>query len=162
MSNSQSDREIKFSEMSLNPSKILSFPDADTDMWAFALRSEPHLLKHLKDQTNQLCAIAFLHDPTVLPYVLNKSLDFYKLIIRDNPLCLMAVNYHAHSLLYVKEQTREMCFQAISKNSETWKHVRIVPGKTISEIWSNLEKKQEIKQKMNKYFLSSSMSSHEK
>jgi len=63
-------------------------------------------LKHIKNQTDEICSIAIKQHGTALKYVKNQI----------NKLCMDAVKQNGQALQYVKIQTYELCMEAIKQN----------------------------------------------
>jgi len=116
-------------------------PWKDWDLWndaAFALRAvsfQALYLKHVKDQTFELCLAAVQRNGWALQYVNDQTPELCLAAVQQCglalqcvkdqtfELCLAAVQRNGYALQYVKHQTPELCLAAVRQNAWALRYV---------------------------------------
>lgn len=94
---------------------ITDFSNIDDDDWISIFKHDYGVLKHIKNQTNEMCILAVQNDGCALQYINNQSEEICILAVQNNPLALR----------YVKNQTDEICEQAVQKNGYSLRFVNV-------------------------------------
>ena len=78
-----------------------------------AVIQNPQILKHIDDQSEQLCEFAFDVDITSFRYIKKQT----------EKICLTIVNIDGRNLQYVLDQTEEICLAAVEQNGMALEYV---------------------------------------
>ena len=72
------------------------------------------MIKHVENQTPELCLEAVWRTPSAIKYVKNQTPE----------LCLEAIKLDPWCIQHIREQTEELCLAAVRKRGLTLRHVR--------------------------------------
>ena len=77
------------------------------------IKQDAYDLKHVHNQTLEICLAAVKENPYALQYVHNQTLE----------ICLAAVKENGYVLQHVHNQTPEICLAAVKENPDAFKYV---------------------------------------
>jgi hypothetical protein len=99
----------------LSPRKPFYIDDPSLNLDVLSIISiRRDMLKHVKEQTPEVCLASVLMDGYALKHVKEQTPE----------LCLSAVSKNAYALQYVKEQTQELCLASIFNNGNVLQYVK--------------------------------------
>ena len=100
--------------VSFNNAHLLRFVKDQTDeICKCAVQKDCYALRFVKDQTDEICELVVCKNGIALQYVKNQT----------NRLCELAVSQEGTTLQYVLLQTDEICKLAVSQNGEALQYV---------------------------------------
>jgi hypothetical protein len=118
---------------SVDAIKFCQPPTSEDAVWL--IQRDPLLLRHVRNQTPELCELAVGINGLALQYVVTQSLNICSIAVHQNPaalqyaqfqtyeMCKRAIEKKPMMLAWVREQTIDLCQLAISINKKAIRHV---------------------------------------
>lgn len=122
--------------------RVLNVGDMQYETWLALVSKDGFILRHVKEQTPQLCLAAVRQNGEALQFVNNRTLDICMAAVRKNAgalrfmnnltldICLAAVKNNHHALEYVPEniqkQHPDICMAAVKSYGDVlcWVHTQ--------------------------------------
>lgn len=104
----------KFKTDRLILTEIANFSEVSDWFWINILQKDSRVLKHIKNQTDELCKTAIKQNGYCIRYVTNQTKE----------LCMLAVQQNGMALQYVLIHTKEICEAAVEQNSLALEYVK--------------------------------------
>jgi len=125
----------KFKADRLVITEITDFKDVSDRFWINILCKDHRVLKHIKNQTDELCEIAIKHSGHAIRHVTNQTDRLCMQAVQQNGLALQHVKIHTKeiyeaavkqnglALQYVDMQTLQLCRLAVQQNRSALQYV---------------------------------------
>ena len=106
----------KFKADKLTVNNIYDCNDLCDDFWISMIQQNGYVIKYIKEQTPELCALAVQKD--------GLALQFIKQEFKTDEICKLAVQRDGYALQYVENKTDEICKLAVQCSSVALRYVR--------------------------------------